>query len=71
MNLKTSIEAVKRELIMLLAIIAGVVLHGLINGENMWGWIVVYWAVLTVKNLLDTVTIRGEKTNVRPRNEQR
>ena len=40
-------------LVILLAVIAAVVLAGLIAGRNMWAFIIAYWAVLTIKNLAD------------------
>lgn len=55
---KFYLDTTKRLLVLTLAVIAGVVLNGLINGANMWGWIITYWAVLTVKNLLDNVIVR-------------
>lgn len=42
-------------LVILLAVIAAVVLAGLIAGRNMWGCIIAYWAVLTVKNAIDAI----------------
>lgn len=42
-------------LVILLAVIAAVVLAGLITGRNMWGYIIAYWAVLTIKNTIDAV----------------
>lgn len=33
-----------------LMVIAAVVFVGLARRRNMWGWIVAYWAVLTVRN---------------------
>ena len=55
---KIYLDATKRLLILALAVIAGVVLNGLINGANMWRWIIAYWTILTVKNLLDNVIVR-------------
>lgn len=55
---KFYLDATKRLLVLALAVIAGVVLNGLLNGTNMWGWIIAYWTVLTVKNLLDNVIVR-------------
>lgn len=40
-------------LIILLAIIAAIVAYGLHKKQLMWRWIVAYWIVLTVKNVLD------------------
>lgn len=37
-----------------LALIAARITYGLYNRKNiMWRWIVVYWCVLTVKNVID------------------
>jgi len=40
-------------LIILLAILAGYVAYGLYHKRIMWHWIVLYWCVLTAKNMLD------------------
>ncbi len=40
-------------LIILLAIIAAIVAYGLYKKQVMWRWIVVYWLVLTAKNVMD------------------
>ena len=37
-------------LVLALMLIAAVVLVGLVRRRNMWGWIIAYWAVLTVRN---------------------
>lgn len=37
--------------------IAAVVCIGLLRKRNMWGWIVLYWAVLCTKNLLDLLGV--------------
>lgn len=42
-------------LIISLAIIAAVVAYGLYRKRNMWHWIVLYWLVLTIKNVLDAI----------------
>ena len=55
---KFYLDVAKRLLVLALTVIAGVVLNGLLNGTNMWGWIIAYWTVLTVKNLLDNVIVR-------------
>lgn len=39
-----------------LLIISAVVLVRLAQKRNAWGWIVAYWAVLVVRNLVDTIT---------------
>ena len=48
-------------LVLVLAVIAAVVATGLIAGYAMWAWIVAYWIVLTMKNVVDYIGIkRGE-----------
>lgn len=42
-------------LIIILAIIAAVVATGLIAGYTMQAWIVSYWLVLTMKNVVDYI----------------
>lgn len=42
-------------LILALAVIAAVVATGLIMGWSMWAWIILYWLVLTVKNVVDYI----------------
>ena len=42
-------------LIIVLAIIAAVVATGLIAGYVMQAWIVAYWIVLTMKNVVDYI----------------
>ena len=42
-------------LVIVLAAIAGIVLYGLAKKRNMWAWIIVYWAVLTLKNIADFI----------------
>ena len=37
-------------LVLALMLIAAVVLVGIVRRRNMWGWIVSYWAVLTLRN---------------------
>lgn len=39
--------------IFLLAYIAAIVAYGLYKKQVMWKWIVVYWLVLTAKNVMD------------------
>lgn len=36
-----------------LLLIAVAVFVGVVNGVNMWLWIAAYWALLTIKNLMD------------------
>lgn len=38
-----------------LAIIAGIVAIGLYRKRNMWAVIVLYWVVLTLKNIVEVV----------------
>lgn len=45
-------------LIIFLAVIAAVVACGLYRKRNMWHWILLYWIVLTIKNLLDYITTK-------------
>lgn len=40
-------------LICMLAIIAALVAYGLYRKKVMWKWIVLYWCVLTLKNIVD------------------
>ena len=42
-------------LVAALAAISAAVLGGLAAGQNMWPWIVGYWAVLTAKNIVDWI----------------
>lgn len=42
-------------LVMFLAVIAAVVAVGLIAGLAMWPVIILYWMVLTVKNVVDYI----------------
>ena len=42
-------------LIISLTIIAAVVTYGLYRKRNMWRWVVLYWIVLTIKNVLDAI----------------
>ena len=39
--------------IIALAVIAAIVATGLIAGYAMQAWIIIYWLVLTIKNILD------------------
>ena len=36
-----------------LALIAAIVVDCLVCGLTTWGWIIAYWCVLTVKNVVD------------------
>lgn len=44
-------------LVLILAVNAFVVFCGQIKKKNMWLWIVGYWLILTVKNVLDLINI--------------
>ena len=48
-------------LVMLLMLDAAWVARGLYLERNMWRWIVVYWLILTLKNLCDWIAGREEK----------
>lgn len=39
----------------ILAIIAGIVAVGLYRKKVMWAWIVAYWCVLTLKNIVEVI----------------
>lgn len=52
------LDFIKRMLVIALAILAGIVLNGLWRNQNMWGWIIAYWTVLTAKNYLDYILMR-------------
>lgn len=45
-------------LVLALAAIALTVCEGLAAGVSMWPWIVGYWAVLTIKNIVDWIGAR-------------
>lgn len=45
-------------LVLALAAIALTVCAGLAAGVSMWPWIVGYWAVLTIKNIVDWIGAR-------------
>ena len=38
-----------------LIVIAAVAAFGLMKRRNMWKWIIAYWLLLTVKNIIDFV----------------
>ena len=44
-----------------LMLIASLVAVGLMKRRNMWKWIIAYWALLTIKNIIDFV---GGVTNL-------
>lgn len=50
-------------LVLMLVIVAAVVLVGLLAGKNMWREIILYWAVLLLKNLCAwlAVVVEDEK----------
>lgn len=50
-------------LVLLLVMVAAVVLGGLLAGKNMWREIILYWAVLLLKNLCAwlAVVVEDEK----------
>lgn len=48
-------------LVLALAAIALTVCAGLAAGRVMWPWIVGYWAVLTVKNIVDYMETKARK----------
>lgn len=43
-----------------LIIIAAVVTFKQARREPCWVWIIAYWAVLTIKNILDRANLKGE-----------
>ena len=55
MNLPKKLPAI---LVLMLAAIAAVVLIGLALSRSMWAWIIAYWAVLTVKNVVDFIGMK-------------
>lgn len=52
------LDFINRMLVLALVILAGIVLNGLWRSQNMWGWIIAYWTVLTAKNCLDYILMR-------------
>ena len=53
-------KRIQKALILCLAVIAAVVMTGIALGVTMWAWIVLYWAVLTGKNLVDWTAAGGD-----------
>lgn len=51
---------ISNALVLALAVIAAVVATGLIAGVQMWPWIIMYWLVLTAKNIVDYVGGRND-----------
>lgn len=54
-------KKLSQALIVLLALDAGWVANGLVHHSDMWKWIVLYWVLLTMKNLADWIA--GRKQN--------
>jgi len=52
-------KQISAALVVVLAAIAAIVATGLIAGYVMHAWIVAYWMVLTMKNLVDYINGRG------------
>ena len=50
---KIKLQETSKMLVLVLALIAGIVAVGLIEGYKMYAFIVMYWLVLTMKNLID------------------
>ena len=46
---------INRLFILALAMISARVAYGLYRKRNMWHWIVGYWVVLTIKNVLEVL----------------
>ena len=55
MKKKNDCKMISAVLVVVLALIAAVVAVGLIAGYAMWPFIVIYWMVLTAKNLTDHI----------------
>ena len=47
------VKEITQALMLILAILSATVATGLIAGFSMWPWIVAYWLILAIKNLLD------------------
>ena len=58
-----------RAMALMLAVIALIVATGLWCGVSMWGWILVYWIVLTAKNAVAAIhsNARQRISNARER----
>jgi hypothetical protein len=50
-------KMISQLLIILLMADAAWVAYGLLRKRNMWKWIVLYWIILTLKNLADFVHV--------------
>ena len=61
MKRKDECKKISAVLVVVLALIAAMVSIGLIAGYAMWPWIVIYWMVLTGKNLVDHIGNMEEK----------
>ena len=44
---------ISQAIVFLLMADAAWVVYGLIRKRNMWRWIVLYWVILTAKNMID------------------
>lgn len=53
-----ALEIAKRAMVIALTVLAGIVLNGLLKGQTVWGWIVAYWTVLTLKNGIDWLMMK-------------
>lgn len=53
-----STKKISAVLVVVLALIAAVTATGLIAGYAMQPWIIGYWLVLTMKNVVDSIGIR-------------
>lgn len=58
--MKKSCGRISAGLIIILAIIAAVTATGLIAGYAMQPWIVGYWLVLTMKNVVDYLGVKAD-----------
>jgi len=47
------VKKITQTLMLILVILSATVATGLIAGFSMWPWIVAYWIILAMKNLLD------------------
>lgn len=54
-------KLLSQALIFALIIIAAVVAFTLAAGKSAWGLIIVYWVVLTIKNIVDLIVFRKNK----------
>ena len=56
--MKEKMKQVSACLVIVLAIIAAVTATGFIAGYSMQAWIVAYWVTLTMKNVIDYISLR-------------